>query len=182
MIEFDLPEREIIDDETYTITKIPKVRLTLEHSLISVRKWEAKWKRAFLDKKEKTSEELIDYVRCMTINSGVDPIVYHHIPDEVMLKIIQYIEDPMTATTIRRSKEEGAAPKHEIVTAEIIYYWMFTLGIPLELEKWHFNRLMILIEVFGEFNKPKKKQKKIDQIRDWATLNAKRREALKSNG
>lgn len=182
MLEVNIPEVKFVVDETNEIINIPKTHLTLEHSLISVRKWESKWKRPFLEKRDKTPEELIDYIRCMTVNSNVNPLVYNHLTNKNLLEITKYIEDPMTATVITRSKKEGAAPKKEIVTAEVVYYWMFTLGIPIELERWHFNQLIMLIEVFGELNKPKKKRGRIDTIKDWARLNEERRKAMKSKG
>ena len=119
--------------------------LVIEHSLLSISKWEAKWKKPFLQG-EKTAEELLDYIKCMTLNQ-VDDKVYNTLSVDIIKEIDAYIGDPMTATTFNDAKK--GSPNREIVTSEIIYYQMLSFGIPYEFDKWHLNRLIALIRVFS---------------------------------
>lgn len=171
-------------NEEFVTVDIKETHFQIEHSLISLKKWEQKWHKPFLDKsKELTNEELVDYIRCMTLTHGVDSDVYNWIPQDVMEKIIEYIRDPMTATWFKDDGLVGGQKNsREIVTAEIIYYWMISLGIPVEFQKWHLNQLLTLIKVVNIKNgKPQKVDKKT-AARERAALNAKRRAAMKSKG
>ena len=152
--------------------------LCLEHSLVS--KWESKWHKPFLSKAEKSYEETIDYIKYMTVTKNVDPEVYNHITSENMKQIDEYIEDPMTATTF--SDDKSGNRNREIITSEIIYYWMITLGIPFECRKWHLNRLLTLIRVCNIKNSPKKKMSASSIMARNSKINAARRKALNSKG
>lgn len=163
--EFVLPEEQI---------------LNLEHSLISLSKWESTWCKPFYSKKEKTNEEIIDYVKCMTLTRNVDPNVYNYLTSENFDQIHKYIEAPMTATTF--SKTNDGKKSREIVTSELIYYWMISLNIPFEYEKWHLNRLITLIEVCSIKNAPPKKRSKSEIMRQNAVLNAARKKQLNTKG
>lgn len=126
------------------------VEITIEHSLISIYKWEAKWHKPFLTSEKHSAEEAIDYVKCMTITQNVKDEVYKYISEELMQEITDYIDDPMTATTFNRkqgSSGEGKNLREEKITAELVYYWMISFHIPFECRKWHFEQLMTLIEV-----------------------------------
>lgn len=125
------------------------VTLTLEHSLISIYKWEAKWHKPFLTKEPHSEEEAIDYIKCMTLTQNVKDEVYSNIPKEVMKEITDYIEDPMTATSFSGmpSSSGKKSLREEKITAELVYYWMIAFHIPFECRKWHFEQLMTLIEV-----------------------------------
>lgn len=155
-----------------------EVRLTLEHSLLSLSKWEAKYHKPFLSKDQKTSEETLDYIRFMTITQGVSPEVYYRLSSDNVRQIEEYIEDPMTATTVKEQKGRT----REIVTSELIYYWMIALGIPFECQKWHLNRLLMLIKVCSAKNAPQKKMGKGALMRRNSELNAARRARLHSRG
>ena len=153
--------------------------LKLEHSLISIAKWEAKWLVPFFDS-EKTSEMALDYIRCMTLNTNVDEDCYSCLTYDDIEKINKYIEAPMTATTI---KDDGTGKRNsERITAELIYYWMISYNIPIEFEKWHINRLIMLIRVCSEKNKPPKKMSKRDIMRQNSAINAARRARLHTKG
>lgn len=119
--------------------------LILEHSLISISKWEMKYKKPFISEEPMGVEEFIQYVKCMTLNQ-VDDFVYNFITPANIQEIEEYIADPMTATTISDIRQNY---KKEIITSEIIYYQMLTFGIPVEFEKWHLNRLITLIRIFS---------------------------------
>lgn len=155
MLTIIVPGKEDFDDNKQEFVTTKTTKLVLEHSLISISKWEAKWHRPFLNNSNRTTEELIDYIKCMTITQNVDPEVYNHLSDENITQIKDYLEDPMTATTfggdnLRKNEKKG---RGRIITSELIYYWMISLQIPIEFEKWHINRLMTLIRVCNEENK-----------------------------
>lgn len=158
--------------------------IQLEHSLVSLSKWEAKWHKPFLSKTDKTPEETEDYVRCMTLTQNVDPEIYKHLSAENIRSVNEYIKDPMTATWFSedRTKSKGKKNSGEQITAELIYYWMITLNIPLECQKWHLNRLLTLIRVCNVKNQPSKKMSKKDTIARYAALNAARRKQFNSKG
>ena len=154
--------------------------LQLEHSLVSISKWESKWCKAFLSKGEKSIEETLDYIKCMTITQGVDSDVYNHLTMENIRQVNEYIEAPMTATVFyEREKTRGS---REIVTSELIYYWMIALNIPVEFQKWHLNRLLTLIRVCNIKNTPPKKMSRRDIMSRNAALNAARRKSLNTSG
>ena len=154
--------------------------MQLEHSLVSLSKWESKWHKAFLTKTEKTEEEMRDYIRCMTITQNVDPDVYKYLSHGNIAEIRQYIDDPMTATYI--SDDKNSKGGRETVTSELIYYWMISLNIPDRFEKWHLNRLMTLIKVCNVKNSPKKRRSKRDIASQYASINAARRKQLNTKG
>lgn len=158
MLEIVIPESKGYDEVNNLLLHIKQTKLQLEHSLLAIKKWEAKWHKAFLKKENKTDEELIDYVRCMTITTKVDPLVYQFIPPEETRRIVDYIEDPMSATVIKEGVNTPIKNK-DVVTAELIYYWMITLNIPVEFQKWHLNQLITLINVIGIKNGNNKKRK-----------------------
>lgn len=168
-----VPERELYDEANNRFIDVHKTVLNLEHSLISISKWEAKWHKAYLSPKPKTREEKIDYVRCMTLNTNVDSSVYFGLTRSNWKDIERYISDPMTATTINRMNSKSS---REIVTNELIYYWMAELGIPFQpCEKWHINRLLTLIEVASIKKQPPKKMSPSAIARQNRSLNAARR-------
>lgn len=180
MLEITIPSRELYDDATQQFINTKEQTLRLEHSLVSLSKWESKWCKVFLSKREKTLEETIDYIRCMTLTQNVDPNIYNYLTNENITQINQYIEAPMTATTFtedRSSKGNG-----ELVTSELIYYWMIALNIPFECRKWHLNRLLTLIRICNIKNQPPKKMGKRDTVSQYAQLNAARRKQLNTKG
>jgi len=179
-IKITIPEQEFFNEENNEFITVKETNLTLEHSLVSISKWESKWHIPYLGKNEKTPEQAIDYLRCMTITQNVNPEIYNYIPMDEVLRIKEYIEDPMTATTI--TKQEGKGRSRKVLTSELIYFYMFSYNIPVEMEKWHLNRLLMLIDVFNEENKPKKKMSKQQVMSRNATLNAARRAQLNSLG
>ena len=180
MLRITLPESEQYNEETEEFITFKTQELQLEHSLVSLSKWESKWGKPFLTKKEKTVEESIDYVRCMTLTQNVDPEVYKRITPDIVDSVAKYIENPMTATTF--SKKSNQPPNHEVVTAELIYYWMIAYNVPFECQKWHLNRLMTLINVCQIKNEPPKKMGTKALGNRNAALNAARRQSLNTRG
>lgn len=179
MLQIVVPATEMFDESTQTFFEGKEYKLTLEHSLVSVSKWESATHKPFLDERhEKTYDETIFYVKCMTVNSGVPSEVYNRLSAESIEQINDYIDDPMTATTIRSISKHQS---REIVTSEIIYHWMISLGIPFECQKWHLNRLLTLIQVCNIRNNPKK-MSKAEALKSNRDLNRQRRQALNSSG
>lgn len=175
-----VPEREFYDPNSCRFIMIRETRLELEHSLLSISKWEAKWHKPYLSLEEKTPEEAMDYIRCMSLIPGIDPNVFYGIDRKNSEKIRNYISDPMTATTVKHLDKR---PNREIITNEIIYYWMAEFGIPFDpCQKWHLNHLMALIEVAAAKSQPPKKMPKKEWLNQRAALNAQRRARYNTTG
>lgn len=180
MLEIKIPATEQWDELKQEFVYTKEQTLRLEHSLVSLSKWESKWCKPFLSKQDKTTEEIIDYIKCMNTTQNVDPNIFRCLSNDNMLSIKQYIEAPMTATTF--AKDTNKKPNREIVTSELIYYWMIALNIPFECQKWHLNRLLTLIQVCNIKNQPPKKMSKKDIMSRNAALNAARRQQLNTKG
>jgi hypothetical protein len=180
MLYLTMPSSEFFDENSNAFIQYKAENLTLEHSLVSLSKWESKWQKPFLDKEPKTDEEALDYVRCMTISQNPSADVYDRMRNAVFDKIVSYINAPMTATWFNEQKQTGKAL--EIVTAEIIYYWMISLNIPMECQKWHLNRLLTLIRVCNIKNTPPKKMGRKQQLNNQRALNEARRNRFLTKG
>ena len=172
MLSVTIPSEEFFNERTGEFVMVDGKTIQMEHSLISVSKWEAKWKTPFFTDKQKTIPQIVDYYRCMTVTPNVNPMIFRMIRGENEKKIWDYINDSQTATTIKRS---GAKKGHEILTSELIYYYMTALNIPFECEKWHMSRLLTLIEVASIKSQPSKKMGKKDIYNQNRALNAARR-------
>lgn len=174
MITITIPPTELWDETKEQFVSVKKpVHLTLEHSLVSISKWESKWHESYLNCRKMTSEQALDYIKCMTLDKNVDDLVYRCIPDSELTRIRNYILDPMTATKFKNNK-----PSREIITSEIIYYWMTALNVPFECQKWHLNRLLTLIRVCSEKSQPSKKMSQKEIMSMNHALNAQRHAAL----
>jgi len=180
MLEIVIPGTEQYDEANNCFITTKAQVLRLEHSLVSLSKWEAKWHKPYLSNKPKTTAEQIDYVRCMTLTQNVDPNVYTAITPALLNTVNAYIDDSMTATTFPK-KQKGRSSR-EIVTAEIIYYWMTCYQIPFECQKWHLNRLMTLINVCNAKSGPQKKMSRKEIFAQNRALNAARRNRAHSRG
>ena len=181
MLTLKINDAEFFNEQTESFITVKGQTLQLEHSLVSISKWEAKWKKPFLTREGKSREETIDYIRCMTITQNVNPLVYDLITDEQIKEVNRYIDDPMTATTFSKQEGKGVGPGKPI-TSEEIYYSLVAYQIPVEFQRWHFNRLMTLIRICDEKNKPPKKMKKGDIARRNRSLNRARRARSGSRG
>ena len=179
MLDIIIPESERFDEKKGEFIYIKEQRICLEHSLISLSKWESKYEKPFLSS-DKTPAEVLDYIRFMTLTQNVKPEVYYCLSKENIEDIQKYIEAPMTATTVPKSNKRN--PVHEIVTSELIYYWMVALNIPFECQKWHLNRLLKLIEVCSYKNEPPKKMSRSEILQRNRQLNAARRAKYHTKG
>lgn len=182
MLDIPISPKELWDERKSEFVTVPGVTLRMEHSLVSVSKWEAQFRKPFLEKNEKTREESIEYMKFMTISPAVvDPRVYEYMNEAEQQKIKAYMEDSQTATWFSEDDEKKTGRK-KTTTSELIYYWMISLNIPIEFQKWHLNRLLTLIRVCNVENQPEKKMSKTDIMRRNRALNAKRRAQFNSKG
>lgn len=181
MLQITVPGTELYDEMNNEFITVKECTLTLEHSLDSLSKWESKWCKPFLSKDGLTTEQTLDYIQCMTITQNVPPITYALITENNIEQVEKYINAQMTATWFSEETKRGRSTG-EIVTAELIYYWMIALQIPMECDKWHLNRLLTLIKVCNIKNAPPKKMGKRATMSRNAAINAARRKQLNSNG
>ena len=183
MLEITVPACELWDEAKQEFIYTQQQTLQLEHSLVSLSKWESKWCKPFLTKKEKTYEETIDYIKCMTLTKNVKPEVYIGLSNENIQAINKYIEAPMTATTFSDTKTGRAGGgSGELITAELVYYWMIALQIPFECQKWHLNKLLTLVKVCNIKNQPPKKMGRRALLNRNHALNEARRQQYNTNG
>lgn len=181
MLQITTSEKEFWNEQTEKFIRFKSHTFTMEHSLISISKWESKWEKPFLSKTEKSIEETLDYIKCMVIgnDSMIDNMEYM-LSQEDVEKIKNYINAPMSAVVFPKKEGQGYS-QHETITSELIYYWMIANQIPAEYEKWHLNRLLSLIRICGSKNSPKKGNRKAAMSRN-AALNAARRAQYGSDG
>lgn len=173
MLKITVPNKEYFDQSTSEFVMMPEVRLDLEHSLVSLSKWESEFEKPFLSNDPKTAEETLGYLRAMTLTEDVSPDVYPRIPPEVINEINDYIGAKMSATWF--TEAPGTAKRSgEIITSEIIYYWMSALSISFDCDTWNLNRLFTLIKVTNQKNAPAKKMGRAEQLAQQRQLNAQR--------
>lgn len=179
MLKIKIPDKRFWDELHEEFIYVKGADLTLEHSLVSLSKWEMRWKKPFIGT-IRTREETIDYIRCMTITQNVNDQVYSLIDNSIIQQVNEYINDPMTATWFNEPEKKISPSKK--ITNEIIYYWMVSLNIPFECQKWHLNHLLTLIHVCDLKNAPGKKMGKKATMAQNAKLNAQRRKARGTKG
>lgn len=180
MLRIKIPSAELWDEKTGTFIHTKEQTLQLEHSLVSISKWESRWNKEFLSKKEKSMVETIDYIKCMTLTQNVDPTIYDYLTVVNLDEINRYIEAPMSASSV---PDDNTSPSsRERVTSELIYYWMIALNIPFECQKWHLNRLLMLIRICNFKNQKPKKMSKRELYGRHAAVNAANRKRFHSKG
>ena len=184
MLDFTISAKEIFNEETNEFIYTKEYKIQLEHSLISLQKWESLTHKKFLsDLVPKTNEDILLYIKCMTLNKVPDE-AYKYLSNEEKNTIFKYINDPMTATVFNdiNSKSESDPLTSDKITAEIIYYYMVSYNIPMECRKWHLNQLLTLIRVCNIKNQPNKKIPINETINNYAAINARRRKQFNSRG
>ena len=179
MLTITIPSYELFNDVTQEFISEDERVIQLEHSLLSISEWESRWNKPFLSNMEKTSNEILDYVRCMTLTEGVPETAYLYIDNEQYKLINDYIAAPMTATTI---SEPPGKVSREIMTSELLYYYMIAANIPFECERWHLNRLLTLIRICSIKSQPEKKRPMNEVMKSNAALNAARKKQFNTKG
>jgi hypothetical protein len=183
VLELVIPTAELFDEASKSFFERPGARLLLEHSLVSLSKWESIWEKPFLDGIDKTTEETRSYVACMNLVPVSSEEVYKWLSDENISEIGKYISSKQTATWFREDPSTKVANR-EIITAEVIYYWMISHNIPFEAQYWHLEKLLTLLRVCNEKNKPAQKSRmgKRDMIEQRRMLNQQRKANLNTHG
>lgn len=179
MLQITLPV-ELWDEGKQEFVYLPGQTLEMEHSLVSLSKWESKLGKPFLSKDAKTYEESLEYLKCMMLTPGVTEDTFEYLMSHRLREIDDYINSSMTATILPPNRGRKGRP--EIVTAEVIYYWMIAMQIPAAYEHWHLNKLITLIGVCNVKNSPNKKRSSDEILRDQMALNAERCKKLNSKG
>lgn len=178
MLTITVSETEFFDESSGEFIHTPAKELQFEHSLVSLSKWESNWEKPFLGKEAKTTEETYDYLRAMCLTPDVPDEVFNRLPSDAINQVSSYIEARMSATWFNDQKR----PSREIITSEIIYYWMISMNIPMECQHWHLNRLLTLIKVCGQKNSPQKKMGRNDILARNRMLNEQRKAQLNTAG
>lgn len=178
MLKLTIPSAELFDEALGEFVYSKEQTIVLEHSLVSISKWESIFMIPFISKEERTWLETVEYVKCMTITQNVDPKVYNYLTSKNIKDIEEYIDHPMTATTVAK----GKGGSREIVTAELIYYWMVSFNIPFECQKWHLNRLLMLVNVCSVKNQAPEKKSKAEIMNRNHSLNEARRAKYNTKG
>jgi hypothetical protein len=182
MLQLTVVTGEGFDEATNKFIEPESFDLALEHSLVSLSKWEEIWEVPFIGNEEKTSEQILSYIMCMDLRGNFTQELFPHITEEQFIQIKDYINAKKTATTVT---ERPGPPSHQIVTSELIYYWMIALNIPVEFETWHLNRLLMLIKVCNIQNgkgDPKNKMSPAEAAAQRRALNEQRRREWGSRG
>lgn len=183
MLTITVPASELFDETNGTFVYTKEQTLKLEHSLVAISKWESKWEKAYLETTDKTDEEVLDYIKCMTITQNVDPNVYFALTRKNAEDIAKYISAKHSAVYLPEDPNAGKSRLRDKVTSELIYYWMVALQIPFECEKWHINRLLNLIQIANIKNQPRdKKMSKAEVMRRNKALNEARRKQHHTKG
>lgn len=180
MLKLIIPGGELFDEKTSTFIETEKAVIHIEHSLVSMSKWEAFFEKPFLSTKDKTHEEVLSYIRMMILESDVPPELVDRLSPENMLAIRDYIESPQSATTFGEMPEKKS--RGEVVTTELIYYFMVAFNIPLECEHWHINRLFSLIRICNIKNSKPEKRSRSEIAKRNHELNAQRKAQLNTTG
>ena len=180
MLRITIPATELWDEQKREFVYVKEQTLQLEHSLISLSKWESKWCKSFIHTTNKTDEEALDYIKCMTLTQNVKPEVYRCLTPEIIQQVKAYIDAPMTATTI--PEDRSSKRNRELITSELIYHWMIDTQVPFECQKWHLNRLITLIRVRYHKLSPPKKMSPAEIAARNKMLNEARKKEWNTNG
>lgn len=183
MLTLIIPEITGWDEKREEFVVLEKEeKILLEHSLISISKWETKWKKPFLTDDPKTIEESVDYIKCMTVSKNVDPSIYERLRVNHIEEVNKYINESLTATWFGKDTNRDDKSSKRTITSELIYCWMVIYHIPVSFEKWHISRLLTLIRVCKEEMAPSKKRSNIEIINERKAMNEARKKKWNTKG
>lgn len=182
MLTITVPEQELFDEATNEFVVVSAITLELEHSLVSLSKWESEFETPFMEDTPRTTEQTLGYIRAMTLAPDVPESTYYRLDNSHIEQISAYIDRKMTATWFTNHAPKRASGSGEKVTAELIYYWMIALDIPVAFETWHLKRLLTLIQVCNLKNQPAKKMPRKEAMTQQASLNAARKAQMGTTG
>lgn len=180
MLTIIIKGAELFDEQTSTFNTLDDTTIELEHSLLSLSKWESKYKIPFLNSVDKTGEQIFGYIQAMVMTPNLDPDVLYHLSKENIAQIQEYIDSSESATTFGRMPERRGPG--EVITSELIYFWMVSFQIPFECETWHLNRLFSLIRICNIKNTKQKPMSRNELAQRNAAINAERRKQLGTSG
>ena len=180
MITIRIAGQEFYDETTGEFSTVDDIVLELEHSLVSLSKWESKYQTPFLSDKEKTTESVFDYIKTMVVTPGIDTDILYRCSKDDLVRIQEYIDSSQSATTFGEMPSRRG--RGEVITAELIYYWMVAFNIPFECQYWHLNRLFSLVRICNIKNNPPKKMSRHEVAMRNRELNAQRRSEIGTNG
>ena len=178
MLVIEIPKQEVFLDEKQEFSHVGPFKIQLEHSLLSISKWESEWCKPFLTADKKTEKENLDYIRCMGVSQHIDDNVLSLLTEKDVMTIAEYMQSKKSATTFTMS----GSSNREVVTSELIYYWMTMFNIPFECQKWHIDRLLTLIRICNVKSAPGKKMSKAEILQRNKTINAQRKKMYNTSG
>lgn len=180
MLTITIKEIETFDEEKQEFGKHPEVILNLEHSLISLSKWESKYLKPLLSSNKITSEEILTYIQMMIVDPTIDPKVIYRCSEDDLTRVQEYMDSPESATTFGELPARRGAS--EVITSELIYYWMTAFQIPFEAQHWHLNRLFSLVRICNMKNTPPQKMSKAEAAQKMRDMNAQRKKEFGTSG
>ncbi len=180
MLKLTVVGQELFNEETSEFIIGPDFVLELEHSLVSLSKWESKFQKPFLSKDQKSPEEVLAYIEFMILTEDLPENLMLSLTREHFDVVQNYIDSAESATTFGQlPKQRG---RGETITSELVYYWLVAFQIPFEVERWHLNRLFALIRICNLKNQKPEKQSKGEKARQFRELNEKRRAQYGTTG
>lgn len=181
MLSLIVSGEEIYDEELNEFRSTPGYNLELEHSLVSLSKWESKYNKPFLSEEQKTPIEMYDYIKFMAIHPGVPEHVFLSLNDSDLARIVEYMNEKQTATWFNEPPNQS--PMRTAITSELIYYWISALGLDASVvENWHLNRLFTVLKVASIEGQPKKKKSRTEVLAEIRRKNAERRAKYEKEG
>lgn len=180
MLKLIIEGDEVFNEETAEFSTVDDAVVYLEHSLISLSKWEAKYQEPFLSSTDKTHEQIMDYIQFMIFSPGESSEIVSGLSKKNIEEIQAYIDSPQSATTFGEMPDRKS--RGEVITSELIYYWLVAYNIPFECQSWHLNRLLALIRICNIKNGKQKKMSRNEIAQRNRDLNAKRKAALGTTG
>jgi hypothetical protein len=168
------------DQENEKFVYPDSFKLELEHSLVSLSKWESKWEVPFLGEKPKTTEMVLDYIECMILTPDPPADWISKLSKENIEEITAYFDSKQSATWFNDHHPE---PKTgETITSELVYYWLDICDIDWQAQYWHLNRLLTLVKIHTVKQAKPKPMSRSEMLRRRRALNKQRLKEMEEGG